>query len=244
MANAMTRRSFVMGAVGGYRLSVTGRLDASPPFPLHDSSKPYRALVMGLDNSQSLSRDQFLKCKKILQDIIARKAGPNDLLWLLDVAATAPTVSSFPVPAVTTRSEVEIWPGAVEAAKTNAATAIGDLRQTTGITDLDEPIIHALDILASHPRAIQRSLVIASDFVRDAPGAAPSPRAPDPLGDVSASGIHVYLAVAQPTENYLHRLRMSGSDVYREVKTSWSRYFSRLNASSVAIQPVDAYGLS
>ncbi len=242
MESIATRRSVNSGLLswaGSLLLGNRVAADASDA-PPQDVSRPYRAWMLGIDTSKSLSPDQFGKAILILQDTVAHHVAPNDLVWLLDASAAAPDATVFAIPPIQTRSEMNRWSDDLARAKKRAITAIANCRQQRDSTDLENPIRHGLKILAAHPRATSRFLIVASDFVTDLKGTGPSVAAPPPKPGASAFGVQISLLIAHPTQGYLDKLRMPSDAVSDAVASNWATYFSSIGARSVTAQPVDA----
>jgi hypothetical protein len=125
-------------------------------------------------------------------------------------------------------------------AKSALLSAIHQLSQLPGNTDLESPLDAALNILRSHPQATSRMLIMGSDFLKDTGRGQVSMDPPATVHDRTAAGVVVLLLVTYPKPEYLSILRVSYSHLYENIQTKWTTFLKHKNASAVTVRLVDA----
>lgn len=136
----LTRRSVncgLLSLVGSLLAGTRAALANSPDVPAQDMSRPYRAWMLGIDTSTSLSPEQFDRALQILQSTVAHQVTPNDLVWLVDAAAALPEASVFAIPPIQTHSEKNRWGADLAQAKERALAAIRNFKQQRDSTNLE-----------------------------------------------------------------------------------------------------------
>lgn len=216
-------------AAGAWRDS-TAATPAPPSAARHDPARPYRCWALLIDTTQSVVAEQFDKAKALLRRLVDADVGPNDLVWLIEVADTPSGAALFAMPrGEAYRSTRQEALDGLREAKDALHSRIAGLRQTAMRTALANQVELVLNVLAGHPRATQATVVIVSDFVEDnarEERVAPPPARPR----LSARGARVALVVARPQRQYLARLHFSEADLVDAVRNRWAAYFEALGA--------------
>lgn len=211
----------------------------------HDPQRPYRAWAFCVDTTRSPTEEQFQKLLKVVATIVEQDITQNDLVWLIPIQSQRAVVQSFPMPVGSGRRSMRTEAQAnLVAAKGALLSAIRQMKQASGSTDLQSAINAAITILRSHPQATERMLLIGSDFLKDSGSGQISQSPPPVVHDRSASGLTMLLLVTYPKPEYLRPMRMSDAQLYENVESQWAAYFKGKNASAVTVRPVDAVAIS
>jgi hypothetical protein len=207
----------------------------------HDPSRQYCAWVYCIDASKSPRDDQFRKLVDVMVASIDKDVAYNDLVWVIPIRSKLEPASMFAMPPGSSlRSLRSERRAALAAAKKAAISAVRGISQTSGTTDLQNPLETALKLLHSQPRAVRRVLVTGSDYVTDTGPGMLSMLPPAPSEDRPAEGVDALLLVTYPQQAYLDKLRASPGGLLKNVETKWASYFQAEGASAVTVLLVDA----
>jgi hypothetical protein len=211
----------------------------------HDPTRAYRALVICVDRSLSPAEEQFHKLLAVMEEIAERDVTYNDLVWLIDIQSSQRPARLFQMPARNSRRSA----GASAAhglrdSKSALISAIRDMSQVSGSTDLKDPLDAALDILRSHPHATERILLMGSDFLTDTGSRQVSLEPPKAARKGSAAGVAALLLVTYPKLQYLRGLRIAPSDLLTNIEAKWTSNLKGRGSSSVTVRLVDSVPIS
>jgi hypothetical protein len=207
----------------------------------HDPTKPYDALVLCLDTSLSVEPQQFANAKHILKNLAATKVRYNDLVWLIEIKGEAQTARLFEMPRdLARRSATDQINKEFVRRKLTLLTAIDESQQQATSTDLRDPVELGLNLLGSKGRAGTRSFVIASDFAQDDGAGQASVLPPQWTKGLSASGVQIFLLVAQPKLKYLKWLGLTPAELFETVRGKWGKALQQIGATGISTQLIDA----
>ncbi len=207
----------------------------------HDPTRPYRAWVICIDTSLSPTEEQFRKSLAVMEEMAEKDVTYNDLVWVIQIQSThrPPKLFQMP-PANSRRSSGTAAADGLREAKLALISAIHQMSQVSGRTDLKNPLDDALDILRSHSQATARILVMGSDFLTDTSPGHVSFEPPKATREKSAAGVAALLLVTYPKLPYLLRLRISCSDLFTSIEAKWVTDLKNRGATTVKVRPVDS----
>jgi hypothetical protein len=176
-----------------------------------------------------------------MEFIVANDITYNDLVWLCEIQSNLAQVKSFAMPAGTLRrSAGTAAADALRATKAALITAIHNMSQQPGDTNLQSPLEEALELVRSHPEATDRIIVLGSDFLTDLGNGKISLEPPVSVRVASAPPVKAVLLVTYPKMPYLQKIGISHSDLLSQIRMKWTEYLKKQNASSITIRLVDA----
>lgn len=208
---------------------------------IQQTSFPLAARVYCVDISRSPLPGQFEEFKEALVASVEKDVSYDDAIWVIMIGDGSAPVSKYLMPSGARRpipSDVAEAGNRLRLAKEPLLKQIRELRQHASRTTMATPIEEALTILNSAKNR-SRYLVIGSDFIEDSERGAIGVEAPLSTGS-RAQGVHVWLVLTYPGDDYLQRLRLSRSGLVSEVGQKWRSYFESLGASSISVSIADS----
>ena len=198
-----------------------------------------------IDRSLSPEADEFQKLKAVMEAIVERDVGYNDLVWVIEIQSALKNVKFFEMPPRTIRcSDGIVAEDQMRTEKEDLQRTIGEMSQVSANTDIESSLNAALEILENNPRAFSRTLVLGSDMVSDLPQSKATLEPPRIRPGTNAEGVGVVVLVTAPKSRYLQALHMTISELLTNVKCQWGTYFRNQSASSVNTLWVDAVPVS